>query len=545
MAGLVERMKNLIDWDDKPATVTTETFKRIKDYVLTLKQNTRRRKVVVTPDYLRRRLKRTDKSWTFADNEMMTAVGHLETHGYVKRLRTSAGETRILLAPELLNNLAASFVLEARRNIKGLGSLEEQRLLDDRYPFAELVGMAKDERTALLDSAALLFLEHHVCFRETSPLTRDSYLVFPELINQKRPLLDDERPTVDAVAYTLSGAVENVHASLVVLLGYTRTFTRTNQWRDQARYEIGDGLVCGFRQETARDGELDLVLYFGADVGQPERTLFQGLFESFLARRNLTVLRYEPVVCSKGHALNRAVVREESRAGRGFAFCSKCGEKLTLPKADEPIQLTRQQRNDVLTQRRIADRRSLFEQTVFRVLAHVDEREMARPTCFVSYPWGEREHERWVERNLATDLRKAGVDVVLDRWENTRIGASVARFVERIEQCDRVAVVGTPLYRRKYDNAEPMRPHVVAAEGDLIGKRMIGSEASKASVLPTLLAGTEETSFPPLLQGRVYADFRDAERYFLVAFDLILSLYEIPPHDRAVADLREGLARDD
>ena len=63
----------------------------------------------------------------------------------------------------------------------------------------------------------------------------------------------------------------------------------------------------------------------------------------------------------------------------------------------------------------------------------------------------------------------------------------------------------------------------------------------KCSVLPVLLAGTEESSFPPLLHGRVYADFREPESYFITAFDLILSLYEIPPTDLAVADLRESL----
>ena len=187
------------------------------------------------------------------------------------------------------------------------------------------------------------FLEHNVCFRETSPLTTASYLVFPDLINLKRPTIEDEKPTLDGVSYTVSGAVENVYASLVVLLGYTQTFTRTDQWRNQARYEVGDGLACGFRLDAERDGELDLVLYFGQDVGQPIRTLFQSLFESFLARRNLTVFRYEPVACAEGHPLSRDVVREQLRSGADFAFCPKCGQRTSLPKADEPIQLTRQQ----------------------------------------------------------------------------------------------------------------------------------------------------------------------------------------------------------
>jgi hypothetical protein len=76
----------------------------------------------------------------------------------------------------------------------------------------------------------------------------------------------------------------------------------------------------------------------------------------------------------------------------------------------------------------------------------------------------EKDHERWVEKSLATDLQKAGLGVVLDRWENARIGASVPRFVERIGKCDRVLVVGTPLYRQKYENGDPMRGYVLASE---------------------------------------------------------------------------------
>jgi GTPase SAR1 family protein len=536
---LMRRMKEQIQWDQKSTTVTTITFKRIKDYVLGLKENPRIRKVIVSPQDLRKRLEKTDKRWKFTDAEMMTAVGHLANYGYVRVLRTSKGEERILLMPELLNNLAASFVLEARRNPKGLGSLEEKRLLEGEYSFPELEKLSEEEQNILLDSAALLFLKHNVCFRETD-LSGKSYLVFPELINLKKPLLEEDE-TEDGVAYTMSGAIENVYASLVVLLGYTQTFTRTNQWRNQARYEVGDRLICGFRQDDERDGELNLVLYFGTNVGQSVRTLFQGLFESFLARRNLSVFRYEPVICSKGHALNRTVVREQLRNDSTFSFCSQCGERLNLPKADEPIQLTQTQRRKVEEQQRVAARRSRFEQAVFRVTSYVQDQKVKRPECFISYAWGDKEQERWVERNLATDLQKAGINVLLDRWENARVGASVARFVERIEKCDLVIVVGTPLYRKKYENKDTTTGYVVAAEVDVISNRLLGTESQKATVLPLLLAGVKTSSLPPLLQGKVFADFRDERDYFITAFDLILSLYDIARNNTAVVDLRESL----
>jgi hypothetical protein len=446
----------------------------------------------------------------------------------------------VLLVPELLNNLAASFVLEARRNPDGLGALEEKRLMEGGYSFPELNGLSDEERDILLDSAALLFLEHNICFREKDPLGGQSYLVFPELINLKKPQLEDEQ-TLDGAAYTVQGAVENVYASLVVLLGYTQTFTRRNQWQNQARYVMADGSVCGFRQESNQEGMLELVLYFGASVSKPGQKVFEGLFESFLGRRNVTVFRYEPVTCPKGHTINRAVVKERLMSGKGFAFCEECGERAVLPKADAPIQLTQTERRKVEEQRWFAEHRTQFEQAVFQLVSYVKDQGLAAPNCFISYAWGVEAHAHWVERSLATDLQKAGINVLLDVWENSRIGASIVRFIERIKECDKVLVVGTPAYAEKYQNRENERGFVVAAEGDLIAPRMLGTEAEKESVLPLLLAGDEKQSLPPWLQWRVYADFRTERAYFTVAFDLILSIYNIPPSSPAVADLRESL----
>jgi WD40 repeat protein len=535
---LVDRMRDLIRWDERPTTVTTDTFKRVKDHLLALKEEQRPEQVIQSPAELRQRLELLDPTWRFTDAEMLTAVGHLANHGYVTRLQTFSGEPRVLLAPELLNNLASSLVLEARRNPKGLGSLEEERLLAGEYRLPELDELAPAEREVLLDAAAVMFLEHSVCFRESDPLSSRAYLVFPELINLRKPVLDDEQPVEEGVAYTVRGAVQNVYASLVVLLGYTSQFTRTNQWRSHARYEVGDGLVCGFRLEAEREGELDLVLYFGANVGSPIRTLFQSLFESFLARRDLTVRRYEPVTCSKGHQVNRAVIREQTAEGSDSIFCTRCGELVTLPRADVPIQLTREQAADVEEQRRAADRRSHFEQALFRLKTYVTQEGIKSPECFVSYAWGDPDHERWVEHVLATDLVKAGITVLLDRWENARIGASVPRFIERAAKADRVIVVGTPVYPTKYENGELMHGFVLAAEGDIIARRMIGTESGKETVLPVLVAGTEQSSFPHLLQGRVYADLRRPESYCLAVFDLILGLYDLPPQHPVSAELR-------
>jgi small GTP-binding protein len=537
IAELIERMNLLISWDAKPAVMTTGNLSRIRDYILDAKQN---RMVLVTAEALHRGLKVKYPDEDLSEFEVATAVMHLETYGYVTRLRTSTWQQSILLQPERLNGIASSFVMEARRHPDGLGALEEKRLLAGRYT-PELKDLPSGDREVLLDAALVLFLQHNVCFRETDPLRLESYLIFPQLINLRKPP-EDEKAFEDGVWYSVSGATENVFASLVVLLSYTHTFKRAGQWRNNARYEIGDGLICGFRleEDDEREGEFDLILYYGLDVGLPIRTLFQGLFESFLARRNLTVTRREILHCDNGHQQDRMIVRRAMVHARAFLFCSDCGEKVKLPRAEEPIQWTREVQAEVESQSRIAAQRTRFEEVVFRVRAYVMEENIRPPACFISYALGVQEHERWVER-LATDLQKAGISVVLGRWDTAAIGASVSRFIERMDRCDRIVVVGTPLYRQKYERVEEGAGVAVVAEVDLIHRRLIGSGERKSSVVPILLDGAFEMAFPKLLYSRVVLDCRDGTKYFANVFDLIVRLYDLPLDGPAVAELRQML----
>jgi small GTP-binding protein len=541
---LIARMKAQVAWDEMPTTVTTGTFKRIKDFVLDLKENTDRSRVLRDPASLRQQLQETDPDWPFTDSEMMAAVGNLANYGFVRVIRTSTTEERILLAPDLLNNLAASFVLEARRNPKGLGALEEGRVLKGDYAFPELAELSEDDRQTLIDATTTLFLGHNLCFREThEPAT---YLIFPELINYKRPKLDEAVELEDDVSYTVAGDVGNCYAALVVLLGYTNVFTRTHQWQDQAQYVMGEGEVCGFRQIPGRtEGDLDFVLYYGKGSRPSERSLFQALFERFLTRRKVKVTRFPPVVCPNrdcGFWQVREEVVRRVREGRPALYCSNCGDKISLAGIGEVVMPVRSDGGVVEREQATADLRTRYEAALVTVKSLAKQAMKKRPTCFISYAWGEPAHEQWVEKQLATDLLNAGIEVILDRWDN-EYGSSLTRFVKLLEDPETfVVAVGTPLYGRKYDNRDETRGSVVAAEGDLITSRYLGTGAMKATVLPVLLDGAERTSFPPLMLGQVYADFRKEDDYFVTLFSLVLTMYGLKPRDNpAVAELKETL----
>lgn len=533
LADLIAKIKALVPWETMPATITTETFKRIRDYVLSLKEDVAQTSLLVSMSALRQRLQETDPDWSFSDAEAITAVRHLETHGYVSLLRSTDGNEFVLLAPELLSKLASSIVLEARRETHGLGALDEARLLEGDYRLPELDGLDHGQRRILLDAVTLLFLKHNVCFREY--LGNNVLLVFPALINERRPLISDT-PTVEDVSYALTGAVENVYAALAVLLGYTNTFTRTHQWQNQAQYELGPGEICGFRQIDQGKGAVQLILYYGTATPDRVRLLFQGLFETFVVRKDLRIVRYRPILCPNcGEHQDRAVVMKQVERGRTFMFCANCGAKTGTPKPDD-LSVRGTGTEEMDQQRLVADRRTAFEAGLVSIKSLLLERGdgAARPSCFISYAWGVPEQESWVLQ-LAKDLRNADIDVILDRWHSPP-GSDLGRYIDRVMSSQFVIVVGTPELRGKYEtnSGDP----VVAAELELVSLRLRQPQHYGRTVLPILLEGSAHESFTPMLEKLVNLDFRQEKAYFPRLLAMIWHLYSLPSDHPVLEELQ-------
>ncbi len=504
--ALLETLKSQIPWDEMTMTVTTVTFKRIKDHVLALKEKTDRKGVLVSPSALRRQLRATDKAWRFTSAEMMTAVGHLETHGYVAILRSSAGEQHILLTPDLLVTLASSIVLLADKHPRELGAVSETELLQGKYPFEELVGLSPVESQILLDAAILRFLEHNICFRET--LNDETLLIFPGLIKQKRPLQDD-LPSTDDISYVVRGRVENLYASLVVLLGYTPSFTRINQWQNQAQYEMREDEICGFRLIEDREGEIEVVLYYGHRLPAHGRTQFQELFEQFLYQRDVEVTRFPPVVCPEGHRQERATIIKRVREGKRFVHCEECGARTDLPSLDQPQTIGIGASSWLQREEASALLRSAYEVQLTKVKGY--RREWASPRCYISRL---DQQSEWA-KELVKDLRDAGVYVV-DQ------GAQV-------QPEDYVIVLDTPAYQKAFTSAAS----ALAADIPLIKARL-----RKRQLISLALKGQ---AGPHKFEHCELGSFCDETHYPVSLFDLVLTLYAIPLTHAGFAPLRQTL----
>jgi len=430
--------------------------------------------------------------------------------------------------------------MEARSDYRGVGALEEERLARLDYKFSELSGLSPQDARNLLDAVTVLFLEHYICYRAATD-TGQTLLIFPSLVRQAPPSMSDAK-TVEDTRYLVTEMAERLYATTAVLLSYSDAFTLTAHWQDQSQYESARGEVCGFRVVRRREAETSFVLYFGSQISEQTRSHFQKLFENLLATRGVKFKKQSPVICQNcGHRMEGAAIAAASSRGRSFVFCPECGEKVIIPKTytyapsgefEGEFDSGWLDREEEVWLRF----RAKFEASLVWVKALVRDRgpKPRRPSLFINYPGGTEEHERWVLR-LINDLKNAGLDVVNPGLFSSPTSDS-SRDATVIMRADFILVIGIP------PPGEPQGSHPGRdLETSLIQQRAMSERKGRQAILPILLEGTVETAFPPLLQDKIYSDFRWEEDYFGRLFDLILMLYQIPLHDPAIADLREGL----
>ena len=130
---------------------------------------------------------------------------------------------------------------------------------------------------------------------------------------------------------------------------------------------------------------------------------------------------------------------------------------------------------------------------------------MTTPTAFITYSWDDEEHKKWVKQ-LASRLRRDGIDVVLDRWANAP-GSQLTAFMEQaVSDNDFVLVICTSGYRIRSDQ----RRGGVGYEGDIITSEIF-YRGNLEKFIPILRSGTwgdgETTDAAATwLRGKVYID---------------------------------------
>jgi hypothetical protein len=136
--------------------------------------------------------------------------------------------------------------------------------------------------------------------------------------------------------------------------------------------------------------------------------------------------------------------------------------------------------------------------------------------AFVSYKWIGKQGDPWVEK-FASDLRRAGIDALLDKWE-VKLGESFTEYMSaRIAECDVVLFVITTQSVAAVEQA--------TGSGGALKFEMQMSAAKAISGDGRLIGVYREGSRPPhYLRDRRYVDFRDDAAYQDALQELIADL---------------------
>lgn len=139
------------------------------------------------------------------------------------------------------------------------------------------------------------------------------------------------------------------------------------------------------------------------------------------------------------------------------------------------------------------------------------------PKVFISYKWEGDAQDDWVV-NLATDLKSAGMNVFLDRWD-IRLGDSFTDYMtSKLGQADVMLFVMTKASVRAVE-ARSKRGGALRFEMQLAQSRRLAGENLR--IIPIYREGSRTAA---QLRDHRYADFRDDSKYKNVLQVLVMDL---------------------
>ena len=115
------------------------------------------------------------------------------------------------------------------------------------------------------------------------------------------------------------------------------------------------------------------------------------------------------------------------------------------------------------------------------------------PKLFISYSHDNGCHKKWV-CDLATRLRRDGVDVILDQWD-LNLGSNLARFMEtELKSADRILVICSEEYVKKANDGEGGAGY----EGQILTANLIENQ-NQNRVIPIIYSNSSSDLMPSFL----------------------------------------------
>jgi small GTP-binding protein len=311
-----------IDWDRIPWMSSPETFKRLKNAIIRLKNKDRALLRIIE---LQTILQGEHFSLDFTVDELRTVVALLAGPGAVWKCEFG---DYVLLRPEQINLYAAAMIRKVRAHVEEIGCIPEKDALAGDLDYKDMKRLPRADEEIVIRAMHETFVARGLCFREET--AAGTMLVFPSYFRRERPELSGY-PAV-FVTYSFVGSFDAIYATLVVKLIYTMAFKKENLWRYAVDFKTHEGKTIGLKMTPKNESSAEIVIFFAEGVPDDTKVTFVKYVHEHLLSTAENVTRTRHYVCPKCHTPVEDLKAIKNRLGKGFADigCQACDARIKL-----------------------------------------------------------------------------------------------------------------------------------------------------------------------------------------------------------------------
>jgi small GTP-binding protein len=311
-----------IPWEDIPWTTSPRIFRLLKEEITKLKDEGI---ALMRMGELKQQLEMRLPGESFAIDELRAVVGLLAGPGVVWQLEFG---DFVLLQPERINAYAAAVIRSVRAHTEEIGCIAEEDVLAGNLDYQDMKRLPHEEEQIVLRAMHQTFVDHGLCLREHTE--KGTLLIFPSYFRRERPSLV-EHPIV-LVTYKFNGALDEIYATLVVLLYHAAAVEQDQLWRFAADFKTPAGKRLGLKMTKKAEGAAELEVYFEPGISNDVQVTFIRYVHEHLSTKASDVVRMRNYVCPHCQTPVEGRRAIEVRLSKGLKdiFCSACGKPVLL-----------------------------------------------------------------------------------------------------------------------------------------------------------------------------------------------------------------------
>lgn len=318
VAELRALIAKLLPWDKMEFRSTMVNFPALKNAILSIRDKKSVGGVVVKPEELERRIRKTIPNLLFTVEDLRAVTGLLAGEGVLHAL--PYGDL-VVLQPSWVNSYASTLVKLAGESDDQLGHVPLATIQPGKLPADGTRRLSLEDERQLLPALVALFLERALAWKQDTD--KGPMLIFPNYVRLPRPA-PPPRPG-RTVLYRFTGPLEEIYCTLVVRLRYSGLFFDAKLYRQAADFHTATHELAALTMnEEGERGELEI--YFGKDLAPALQASFQQFVHDHLTAKATRVERLRNFFCPKckEEATDRKAIDAALAKKRTKIFCAYC-----------------------------------------------------------------------------------------------------------------------------------------------------------------------------------------------------------------------------